>query len=133
SDPSGDHREGGVGGYFHFSPGEMYVGGGTWQPETAMLAAWRKTVVNRGREVHKALEDPGFVKTFGSLHGDQFKRVPPDAPADHPDAELLKLKQLLFGRSLSDADVLSPGLQDLLAETFSAAMPVMRLLASVDG
>ena len=109
----------------------MYVGGGTWQPETPLLVAWREAVVNRGREVHKAIEDPGFVRTFGGLHGEEFKRVPPGAPADHPDAELLKLKQLLFGRSLSDVDVLSAGLPDLLADSFAVALPVMRLLGSL--
>jgi uncharacterized protein (TIGR02453 family) len=128
-DMSAMHAGGGLGGYFHFQPGEMFIGGGTWQPESATLAAWRRTVLERGRDVHEALDDPAFVKTFGKLNGDQFKRVPAGAPADHPDVELLKLKQLLFGHRLSDRDVKSAKLPDLITDSFAKAMPVMRLLA----
>ena len=109
------------------SPANMFIGGGTWQPQTATLAAWRQLVVDRNDDVHEALGDPGFVKTFKKLSGEQFKRVPAGVPADHPDAELLKLKQLLFGRSLSDREVSSPKLPDVITEAFAAAMPVMRL------
>lgn len=44
-------------------------------------------------------------------------------------AELLKLKDVTFGRRLSDDEVLSPDLPDLLSETFAAAIPVLQLLA----
>ena len=130
-DTAAMHAGGGLGGYFHFQPGDMYVGGGMWQPESATLAAWRETVAERNRAVHDALDDPSFTKAFGKINGEQFKRVPAGSPADHPDIELLKLKQLLFGRRLSDRDVKSPKLPDLIADSFAAAMPVMRLLASV--
>ena len=123
------HAGGGLGGYFHFSPGNMYIGGGTWQPETATLAAWRQLVVDHNDDVHEALGDPEFVKAFKKLSGEQFKRVPAGVPADHPDAELLKLRQLLFGRDLSDREVTSARLPDVITDAFAAAMPVMRLLA----
>ncbi len=121
-------HETGAGGYFHFQPGEMYVGGGMWQPPTPVLQAWRALVVGRGAEVHRALDDPAFVKEFGSLSGDAFKRVPSDAPADHPDAALLKLRQLTFGQRLGDDDVLSPRLPTVMADLFAASVPVLRLL-----
>ena len=41
------------------------------------------------------------------------------------------MKDVVFGRRLSDDDAMSPGLPDLLADTFAAAMPVFRYLASV--
>ena len=82
------------------------------------------------RSTH-ALADPGFVGTFGELHGDRYKRIPAGFPKDHPDAELLTLKDLIFSRRLADADVLSPALPDLLADLFEAAAPVMRLLVRV--
>ncbi|RPH35378.1 MAG: DUF2461 family protein, partial [Chloroflexi bacterium] len=59
------------------------------------------------------------------------KRVPPGYPADHPDAELLKLKDVLFGRRLTDAEALSPDLPDVVAEAFATATPMLRLLASL--
>ena len=121
----------GPGGYFHFQPGEMYIGGGMWHPEPARLGAWRATVAGDPAAVHRAIEDPRFVATFGDVHGDSLKRVPAGFPADHPDAELLKLKDVTFGRRLSDAEALARDLPDTLADAFADAVPVFRLLAGL--
>ncbi len=126
-------RGGGPGGYFHFQPGEMYVGGGMWHPEPPRLAAWRSTVATAPGRVHAALDDPGFVAAFGVVSGERLKRVPVGFPADHPEAELLKLKDVTFGRRLSDDEALSPALPDTLAGAFASALPVLRLLAELAG
>jgi uncharacterized protein (DUF2461 family) len=120
-----------AGGYFHFSPGEMYVGGGMWHPEPGRLAAWR-AFVDRGAGL-EVLDDPAFVETFGEIHGDSLTRVPQGYPKDHPRADLLKLKDMTFGRRLSDDDVLSPDLPDVLADDFAKAVPVFRMLGSLPG
>ena len=77
------------------------------------------------------LDDPAFVETFGEIHGDSLTRVPQGYPKDHPRADLLKLKDMTFGRRLSDDDVLSPGLPDVLADDFAKAVPVFRMLGSL--
>ncbi|MDR3545097.1 MAG: DUF2461 domain-containing protein [Candidatus Limnocylindrales bacterium] len=131
-------RDGGPGGYsggyFSLRPGEIYLGGGMYHPEASVLAAWRAVVAGRPAVVHAALDDPGFVGAFGHVGGERLKRTPAGFPADHPDAELLKLKDVTFSRQLADADALSDRLPDILADGFVAAMPVLRLLAGlVDG
>ena len=119
------------GGYFHLSPGEIYVGGGIWHPERPWLAAFRQRVVDEPGRIQKLVSEPAFKATFGTLGGDKLQRVPTGFPPDHPEAELLKLKDVTFGRRLSDKDALSPSLPDLIADTFEAAMPVMRYLAAI--
>ena len=119
----------GVGAYFHFQPGEMFAGGGMWHPEPGQLAAWRKAVDEDLASVKTVLEAPDFVSTFGHVSGDSLKRIPTGFAADHAGAELLKLKDVTFGRPLSDDDVLSPGLPDVLATTFGASVPLLSLLA----
>jgi uncharacterized protein (TIGR02453 family) len=120
---------GGVGAYFHLQPGEMLAGGGMWHPEPAQLAAWRQLVANDFDKVEATLKNPTFVGTFGSVSGDGLKRVPAGFAVDHPGAELLKLKDVTFGRPLSDDEVFSPNLQDTLSEAFAAAIPLLGLLA----
>jgi uncharacterized protein (TIGR02453 family) len=122
---------GGVGGYFHFQPGEMFAGGGMWHPMPAQLAAWRRLIDEDLPTVRAALQSPEFATTFGEVEGDRLKRVPTGFAADHPGAELLKLKDVTFGRRLSDDEVLSPDLPERLTDTFAAAVPVLRLLASL--
>ena len=123
------HQEGDPGGYFHLAPGDAYVGGGMWHPPTTKLAAFRKAVLTDTQGVRGLLDDPEFKRRFGAISGDSLKRVPPGFPSDHPEAELLKLKDMTFGHRLGDADVLSPKLPDVLVESFEVAIPVMRFLA----
>ncbi len=129
--PHGFGESGNPGGYFHLAPGEVYIGGGMWHPPTAKLTAFRRAVADDPKRVRSLLDDPRFKQTFGAVSGDTLTRVPPGFPKDHPEADLLKQKDLTFGRRLADDDVFSPGLPDLIAESFEAAVPVMRWLASL--
>ena len=132
-DSAEDSHEGGnPGGYFHLQPGEVYIGGGMWHPPTAKIAAFRRAVVDDPSAVRKLLDEQAFVKRFGRISGDKLKRVPTGFPADHPESELLKQKDLTFGQRLADEDVMSPRLPDLIAESFEVALPVMRFLARLD-
>jgi uncharacterized protein (TIGR02453 family) len=119
------------GGYFHLSPGEIFVGGGIWHPEKPWLDAFRRRVVNDPLALRELTEEPSFSATFGSLSGDSLRRVPTGFAPDHPDAELLKLKDVTFGRRLSDAEATSPALPDLITDSFATALPVLRYLASI--
>jgi uncharacterized protein (TIGR02453 family) len=121
------------GGYFHLEPGEIFVGGGVWHPEKSWLDAFRTRVDRDPDAVRAVFEAPAFVALFGPISGDSLQRVPAGYPADHPQATLLKLKDVTFGRHLSDADAMGPGLPDVICDTFEAALPAMRFLAGVAG
>jgi uncharacterized protein (TIGR02453 family) len=119
------------GGYFHLQPGEIFVGGGVWHPDKAWLDAFRDRVATDPASVRGVFEAPAFAAMFGSISGESLRRVPTGFPPDHPEAELLKLKDVTFGRHLSDADAMSPGLPEVICDTFEVAVPAMRLLASI--
>ena len=120
------------GGYFNFQPGGMYVGGGMWMPDKPRLDAFRRAIVEDPDRVRAALEEPGFVAAFGSVSAhEHLKRLPPGLPADHPMADLFLFKDVVFGRPMSDDEVLSPSLPDILADAYAAGMPVFRLLATI--
>jgi uncharacterized protein (TIGR02453 family) len=121
------------GGYFHLQPGEIYVGGGIWHPDKPWIDAFRQRVAKDPDEVRGLIEEKGFKKTFGKLSDDghSLQRVPQGYAADHPAADLLKMKDVVFGRRLSDTDAESPSLPDILADTYAAAVPMFRYLASI--
>jgi uncharacterized protein (TIGR02453 family) len=132
--PRIDDSAHGNGGYFNFQPGEMYTGGGMWMPERPRLEGFRDAVRDEPDRVRQALEDPDFVAWFGGAHPhESLKRVPPGYPADHPLAELFRWKDVVFGRHLTDREVCSPKLPDLLTEGYATAMPVFRFLATLRG
>jgi uncharacterized protein (TIGR02453 family) len=122
------------GGYFHFEPGRVYVGGGMWMAERPRLEAFRSAIVNDEARVRAAIEDPGFVAAFGSIESHHsLVRVPPGYPADHPMADMFRFKDVVFGRSLDDDEAYSPALPDLVADAYVAALPVFRFLATLRG
>jgi hypothetical protein len=57
--------------------------------------------------------------------------VPLGYPADHPMADRLRWKSVIFGRRLSDAAVCSADLPDQLADAYRVAVPVLDFLASL--
>ena len=119
------------GGYFHLSPEGSFMGGGMWRPEPARLAAFRRAVDQDTKRTLAALEDPKFRSRFEPVHGDELKRMPQGYAADHPHADLLRLKDVTFGREMSLDEVMSADLPRILAHDFAAAVPVMRFLASL--
>jgi uncharacterized protein (TIGR02453 family) len=122
----------GNGAYFHFAPGDVFIGGGMYRPEKARLDALRQAIVDDPERVRAAIEDPGFLATFGPVGShEMLKRVPPGYPADHPMADLLRAKDMTFGRRLTDDEAFSPSLPDILADDFAAAVPVFRFLATL--
>jgi uncharacterized protein (TIGR02453 family) len=130
----GDHdeRAHGNGGYFHFQPGEMYVGGGMWMMDKPMIDAFRALVRDDPERVREATEEPGFRRWWGEIRAhDELKRVPPGYPPDHPMAHMFRWKDVVFGRRLADDEVLSADLPDRLAEGYGAATPIFRLLDSL--
>ena len=121
------------GGYFHLSPGEIYVGGGYWHPEKPWIDDFRRRIVADPAAFHALIDAPTFKSTFGELSrdGHVLQRVPTGYAADHPEAEILKLKDVIFGRRLSDTEAQSAKLPDTVADVFAAAVPLLRYLAAI--
>jgi uncharacterized protein (TIGR02453 family) len=129
---SGDDTAHGNGAYLHIQPGNSFVGGGMYHAEKPRLDAFRRAVVDDPGRVSQALEDPAFLSTFGRVNSHEtLKRVPPGYPADHPMADLLRFKDVTFGRRLSDDEVMSPDLPDILVDDYATAVPVFRFLATL--
>ena len=103
--------------------------GGRRSPDSTHFG---QAILDEPDRVRAALEDPGFLAEFGPVHShDSLKRVPPGFPPDHPMAELFRYKDVIFGRNLSDEEVHSPDLPDILADAYAAAVPVFRLLSTL--
>jgi len=127
-----DERAHGNGGYFHFQPGEMYAGGGMWRMEKPKLDAFRQALLDEPETVRAALYEPRFVAEFGGPEThEQLQRVPTGFPKDHPLADMFRWKDVVFGKRLSDAEVMAPDLPERLAASYATASPVLRFLEAL--
>jgi uncharacterized protein (TIGR02453 family) len=109
--------------YFHIEPGNSFIGGGIYHPTSDELKALRKEVYYSIDKLNKIRSNPDFKKVFGDITGDKLQRVPLGYPKDFPYPELLKFKDYLVIRSVSDEELLKPDLDQYLLHIFKLQKP----------
>ncbi len=122
---SGGRRDPGVL-YIHVAPAESMVAAGFWHPETALLTRLRRAI----------LGDPdGFLAIAGRLasagcplsRDDRLSRPPRgfEAAKGTLVAEYVGWKSFTAHYVLSDAEMLSPALVDLIADFAHTVLPLL--------
>lgn len=122
-------RRGGY--YLHIQPGASFIGGGFWEPEPHDLKRIREEFAADHLTIQPILADPTFKKYFTTITGDKLTRPPKGFDASLPGIELIKHKNYLLTRSLSDKEVQSPQLADEVVATFAAMLPFFDYMSSV--
>lgn len=115
------YRRGGY--YFHIEPGNSFVAGGFWAPNTADLKRIREEISYEPEALRAILNQATFKKTFGQLKGEQLKTAPKGFDAADEAIDLLRYKQYLLVRSFTDQEVLSPGFLKEADRAFSHMRP----------
>lgn len=115
--------------YVHLEPrGRSMLGGGYYMPTPGQLAKWRQAVDQDTIRLNKIIRHKNFVNTFGPLTGEKLKSAPKGYSPDHPEIELLRLKQLVVVRRLTDKEVLSPEFVKETAKAFKTMKPFLDYL-----
>ncbi|MGF7214026.1 uncharacterized protein (TIGR02453 family) [Spirosoma lacussanchae] len=110
--PGGRHS-GRIDYYVQIQPGnQSFLGAGMWQPTPANLAKFRQEIDYNAGELKQIIEAEEFRTYFPEAHGESTKTAPKGYPADHPELDLLRRKELFFVHRFSDKDVLKAGFAD---------------------
>ncbi len=118
--------------YVHIeSNGASFLGGGMYSPTPEHLAAFRQEIDYNAVGLRKIIKDPKFVAVFGEEVGESLVRIPKGFEADHPDAELLKKKQLFFWRKYTDKELCSPDFTKQLMADAKVLKPFLDFLNAV--
>jgi uncharacterized protein (TIGR02453 family) len=117
--------------YVSVSPdNHSMLAGGCHDPSSEQLATWRLAVDRDPVALKKIIGRKEFVAAFGGLAGERLARAPRGFAADHPDLDLLRLKELTVVRPLTDSEVLSPSLVQSSAKVFRTMKPLLDYLGS---
>lgn len=120
-------NEGSAGFYFHFEPGKSLVGGGLWMPPRPQLNRLREAIAERPDPFVRVMRE--LPKRYGGLDDSaMLKRMPRGYSEDHPAAQWLRYQSFTSGRPLTDLQVTSAKLPDLLAREFEQLLPLVRWL-----
>ncbi|MCB0348305.1 MAG: DUF2461 domain-containing protein, partial [Bdellovibrionales bacterium] len=111
--------------YFHLEPKEVFIGGGQYIPSSQDLMRIRERIEKDPKSLKKILQSSSFKKMYGGLPGEKLKRAPKGFSPDHPDIELLRLKQWHTSKELEKEIIFTPDLVDVTADAFIKVSPLV--------
>ena len=117
--------------YFHIQPGNTFIAGGFWGPETNDMKRIRQDIESNYEDWNKMLADKILVKTFGKMTGAQLSSAPRGYDKDHQAIDLLRYKQFLLKHEFTDKDVLSPGFVKEVNSVFKKMRPFLNFMSEV--
>ncbi len=125
---------GAAGLYFQIAPGESMVAGGIWMPPTGALKVLREAIADRHEELDAILRQRAFRRAFGELSQEAVLTRPPRGfDRDHPAADLLRYKSFTASAPLTEHELMSPQLPDLLTRRYMVMLPFVRWLNTALG
>ncbi len=114
--------------YFSVSDKEIEVAGGLYMPQPEELRAVRTHLAQHHQEFRRIVSSKTLIALMGELEGSRLARIPKGFCADHPAADLLKYKQLLFDRTLDPALATRVELLDEIRKRFRALAPFIEFI-----
>ena len=121
------HLRGGY--YYQLQPGKSYIAGGFFGPNSQDLLHLRKQISQDPEFLNSVIKNKSFKDTFGELTGEKVKTSPKGFSADDPAIELLRHKQFLVYKYLTDEEVLGSKLVHMINETFQAMRPFFDVMS----
>jgi uncharacterized protein (TIGR02453 family) len=110
--------------FFQLSPENITMYGGVYMVENPVLLKIRQYIVANSDALEKAYHHPGFKEKFGTIQGEQNKRLAPEFQAIAPKEPLIANKQFYYGATLPPEHILSPELPEILMAYYHAGKPV---------
>ena len=119
---------GGAGFYFDIGPTTSSIGGGIWMPPRPTLARIRERIDEEPASLARVLRLPAMRRYGGLAEEAMLARMPRGYDADHPAAMLLRHQSFTVGRDLTERELFSPTLPDVLARDYARILPLVRWL-----
>lgn len=110
--------------YFEISPEHIQQYGGIYMPDAAMLQRIRTYLAAHLEEFEALLADPAFVATYGTMRGEQHKRVPKAFKAVHERLPIIAHKQFYYYAERPAEEITRPDLVALMIEQYKVARPL---------
>ncbi|MFC1661435.1 DUF2461 domain-containing protein [Gemmatimonadota bacterium] len=112
--------------YLHMEPGSVFVGVGTWRPDSGSLRKIREGLVEDSTGWRRAVG-----KCFSSrfeLSGDSLVRPPKGFDPEHPLVEDLKRKDFIGVARLTQGQVIQPDFLNEFGDICRSGVPLVKFL-----
>lgn len=121
------------GGYFlGIQPGnKSIIAGGFWNPESTDLKRVREELALDPSDFRKIINTKKFKDLFGQLEGQTLKNIPRGFDKESPAGDLLRMKQYLCYRPVSDKEIIEPNFLKKVVDTYKGMLPFFNFMSSV--
>lgn len=117
--------------YLRIRPGESFLAGGFWEPNKEDLLRIRKEFEMDTGEIREIIEHKTFVKYFKKLQGNSLKTAPRGFDKEHPDMDLIRMKQFIVTREFTDEEVLDSNFLQEIDKSFKAMRPYFDYMSEI--
>lgn len=117
--------------YLHIEPGNSFLAGGMYMPESEQLKNVRQEIDYNTSEFNAILNNTKFKKTFGNLDDYKLKTTPKGYAKDHPEIETLKQTSFVVSRKVTDEELLDKKFATKAVEVFETLHPLNAFLNRV--
>ncbi len=118
--------------YLHLEPhGQSMLAGGLHEPESSQLNAFRRAIDKDPRPFKRLIAQKTFKDYFGGIGGEKLKTAPQGFDRDHPEIELLRMKEVVAVRRFADREVTSADFVGQVIAGCKAMKPFLDYLGSV--
>jgi uncharacterized protein (TIGR02453 family) len=122
----------GFGYYVHLQPGgESIIAGGMHMPSSQQLAKFRGAISRDAAPFKRIIARREFVSCYGEIVGEKLKTAPQGFSKDHPQIELLRLKEVLAIHGWTDAEVLGKSFAADIVEAARVMKPFLDYLRKI--
>lgn len=128
---AGKKSFGTAGYYFHLQPGESFVGGGLYVPDSEALRKVRQEIDYNLADFKKIITNKKFKSLYGDFDRSKefiLTRVPKGYEPDNPAAEYLKFKSYITFVHIKDTDLTSKDLAKKTVQAFAVLQPLLDFL-----
>lgn len=113
-----------LGYYLHLAPGDAsMVAGGMYMPASGQLSKFREAIVRDAAPFKRIMKASDFVRYFGFVEGDRLSTAPQGYGRDHPEIDLLRLKQVLVVHRFTDKQVVARTFRSNALKAMNAMTP----------
>ncbi len=113
--------------YVHIEPHDVFVGVGSWRPDSAALAKIRTRIAEQPDQWRRVVRNRNFRQHY-QLMGDSLVRPPRGFDRDHPLIETLKRKDFIAVKPFDELDIEVEEFFGSVVKRFRNGLPLMRFL-----
>ncbi|CAI8199104.1 MAG: DUF2461 domain-containing protein [Flavobacteriaceae bacterium] len=117
--------------YMHLKPGDAFLAVGFWDPNKEDLLRIRKEIEIDASDFYEFLKAPEFRADWGDFSGETLKTAPKGFDKNHPDIALLRRKNYVFVKPLTDAQLLHEDFVKQTVSSFHSARPFLNLMSDI--